>query len=105
MMTSCPGKQREVIYQGAKIFFGMVKGRKNCQTIVLLQPMPCHFAQSSLKNIYKWWVFSPICLRINILFNMLHLCIQLNGNKHKLYNADKRVAYMYVSLVVTYQQV
>lgn len=31
---------------------------------------------------------------------MLHLCIQQNGNKHKLYNADKLVAYTYVSKVV-----
>lgn len=41
-----------------------------------------------------------ICLHTNILFNMLHLCIQQNGNKHKLYNADKLIAYMYVSLAV-----
>lgn len=31
---------------------------------------------------------------------MLYLCIQQNGNKHKLYNADKLVAYMYVSFAV-----
>lgn len=31
---------------------------------------------------------------------MLHLCIQQNGNKHKLYNADKFVAHLYVTLVV-----
>lgn len=62
----------------------------------MLQPMQCYFAhlKKYVKGIFKY-VF-----HINILFNMLYLCIQQNGNKHKLYNADKLVAYMYVSFAV-----